>query len=282
MPDNADALKEVVIEDDTKPEETVVIPLKEEQKPATEADKLAEKVREDFDKLYGGRIESLESRLRQSLRQNDQLRTEMGKLAAQPKPEPAPTPVQQKDELDALVEQGNWKEAVSKLAAAEARQLFEQQRQLEQQQVELANRQVRFEQAKQVVISRFPDLNPETGNEESPLSVEFNKVLNEHQWLLREPLGPIEAIRLTEERLRTQGIDPTQFYAAAPEPVGDNKEIIRRQRANLSGLPPSRPGKPGSITLTKSEKEFIDFNGIDVNTYVRNKQLVEQGGVIEA
>src|SRR3990167_3516763 len=152
---------DVIIEDDTKPEETVVIPQKEEEKPVSESDKIAEKVREDFDKLYGSRIEALESRLRQSLRQNDQ--------------------------FDALVEQGNWKEAVSKLAAVEAKQLFEQQRQLEQQQVELQNRQVRFEQAKQVIIQRFPDLDPETGNEESPLSKEFNQVLNENQWLLREP-----------------------------------------------------------------------------------------------
>src|SRR3990167_1518972 len=273
---------DVIIEDDTKPEETVVIPQKEEEKPVSESDKIAEKVREDFDKLYGSRIEALESRLRQSLRQNDQLRTDISKQVAQPKPAPVPTPAQQKDELDALVEQGNWKEAVSKLAAVEAKQLFEQQRQLEQQQVELQNRQVRFEQAKQVIIQRFPDLDPETGNEESPLSKEFNQVLNENQWLLREPLGPIEAIRLTEDRLRAQGVDPTKFYAQQAAPVGDNKEVVRRQRANLSGLPASRPGKPGTITLTKSEKEFIDFNGIDVNTYVRNKQLVEQGGGIEA
>ena len=277
-----DEVKEVVVEDDAPKDEIVTIPPKEEEKAVSEADKLAEKVREDFDKLYGSRLESLESRLRQSLRQNDQLRTDLGKLSTQPKPVEPVAPKAEKDELDALVEQGNWKEAVSKLAAKEAQEIVRQQQVLYQQQVELSNRQVRFEQAKGVVIQRFPDLDPDTGNEESPVSIEFNKVLNEQAWLLREPLGPIEAIRLTEERLRAQGVDPTQ-YQSKTEPLADNKEVIRRQRANLSGLPPSRTGgKPGTITMTRSEKEFIDYQGIPAEEYARNKQILEQeGGVIE-
>ena len=277
-------MKEVIVEDDTKPEETVVIPPKEE-KPPSESDKLAERVREDFDKLYGGRLESLESRLRQSLRQNDQLKTELGKITTQPKPEPTPQPStqQQKDELDALVEQGRWKEAVSKLAAVQAQEIVRQQQELTRQQTELQQRQVRFEEAKQVVIARYPDLDPEMGNEESQVSMEFNKVLNEQPWLLREPLGPTEAMRIVEERLLTQGVDLAQFRTKQVPPVGDNKEVIRRQQANLSGLPASRPtGKPGSITLTKSEKEFIDYWGIEPTEYQKNKEILEAKGGVEA
>lgn len=276
-----DEVKEVVVEDDTKPEETVEIAPKPEEPKVSEADQIAAKVREDFDKLYGSRLESLESRLRQSLRQNDQLKTELGKITIQPKPEPVPTSAQQKDELDALVETGHWKEAVSKLAAKEAQGIIKQQQEFDRQQIELVQRQTRFEQSKQTVIQRFPDLDPATGNEESPVSVEFNKVLNEQSWLLKEPLGPIEALRLTEERLRAQGIDPAQ-YQSKTEPLGDNKEVVRRQRANLSGLPTSRPGKPGSITVTKSEKEFIDYWGIKPEEYAKNKQIAESGGALEA
>jgi len=105
--------REVVVEDDTTPDEQVVIPAKpEEQIQLSDAEKVAAQVREDFDKLYGSRIEALESRLRQSLRQNDQLRSEITKLSQTPPPEVKTAAATEKDELDALVEQGRWKEAV--------------------------------------------------------------------------------------------------------------------------------------------------------------------------
>jgi len=275
--------REVVVEDDTTPDEQVVIPAKpEEQIQLSDAEKVAAQVREDFDKLYGSRIEALESRLRQSLRQNDQLRSEITKLSQTPPPEVKTAAATEKDELDALVEQGRWKEAVGKLAAVQAQEIYRQQQVLEQQQIELAQQQTHFEQAKQVAISTYPDLDPETGNEDSEFSKEFNMVLNENSWLLKEPLGPIEAIRLTEQRLTARGVDPATFRTQ-PEALADNKEVIRRQRASLSGLPPSRTTpKSNTITMTKSEKEFIDYWGISPEEYVRNKAITDERGGIEA
>ena len=278
---------EVDVEDDTRPDETVVIAPPVTEKPLSESAQLATKIREDFDKLYGGRLESVESRLRQALRQNDQLRADMGRLAppsngAPVTPPPTPEPVKQKDELDALVEQGRWKEAVSQLAAKEAQVLFNKQQEIAWQQAELTQRQARFETSKQAVIDRYPDLDPDTGDEESAVSLEFNKVLNEQSWLLREPLGPTEAMRVAEERLIAQGVDIASFRATSA-PSMDNKEVIRRQRASLSGMPASRPAAaPGTMTMTRSEKEMVDYLGLTPEEYVKHKQVTDANGVVEA
>ena len=278
---------EVVVEDDPRPDETVVIAPPVTEKPLSESAQLATKIREDFDKLYGGRLESVESRLRQALRQNDQLRADMGRLAppsngAPVTPPPTPEPVKQKDELDALVEQGRWKEAVSQLAAKEAQVLFNKQQEIAWQQAELTQRQARFETSKQAVIDRYPDLDPDTGDEESAVSLEFNKVLNEQSWLLREPLGPTEAMRVAEERLIAQGVDIASFRATSA-PSMDNKEVIRRQRASLSGMPASRPAAaPGTMTMTRSEKEMVDYLGLTPEEYVKHKQVTDANGVVEA
>ena len=278
---------EVVVEDDIRPDEPVVIAPQVPEKLPSESAQLATKIREDFDKLYGGRLESVESRLRQALRQNDQLRADMGRLAppsngAPVTPPPTPEPVKQKDELDALVEQGRWKEAVSQLAAKEAQVLFNKQQEIAWQQAELTQRQARFETSKQAVIDRYPDLDPDTGDEESAVSLEFNKVLNEQSWLLREPLGPTEAMRVAEERLIAQGVDIASFRATSA-PSMDNKEVIRRQRASLSGMPASRPAAaPGTMTMTRSEKEMVDYLGLTPEEYVKHKQVTDANGVVEA
>lgn len=276
MPDDP-----TVVVEEEKPvaEETVTVETTPAGQPTVE-ETLAAKVKEDFDKLYGSRLESLESRLRQALRQGDQLRTELQKVGQVKSVVAVPTPQAQKDELDQLVESGRWKEAVSKLASKEAEALFEKQQDVARQQQALTERHTRFEAAKATVMSRYPDLHTDTGNEDSLISQTFNHVLNEQPWLLSEALGPIEAMRLMEQRLQEQGFDLRSAQAATTS-LEPNKEIVRRHRANFSGLPTSRPPSSTTITLTKSEKEFLDFNGIDPKEYAKNKQMLESQQAVE-
>ena len=78
-PDGSKESQETVTVDLEKPDKS------QETKPSVE-EQLATKIREDLDKLYGSRLESLESRLRHTIREKDQLRSEVTKLSTTPKP----------------------------------------------------------------------------------------------------------------------------------------------------------------------------------------------------
>ena len=256
-----------------KAPETLEVDL-DEQKPeaAKPEDAIAQKVRDDLDRLYSGKLDQVENRLRGAQRINTQLQQKLQALEQRLAPKAPVTPESQRDaELQALVDKGDWQTAVGKIAEERAAALYQQRLQLEQQQSQIQAMEQTLDQSRQLVSQRYPDLDVENGDPDSDISRTFNAILNQDPGLLRNPYGPEIAMHRMEEAIRAQ------------QSTEQNAETARQQRVGQGGLPVSRgAGVGGKVTLDKEQKEFIDYHGIDPKVYAQMQQSLAQHGGVEA
>lgn len=272
----ADDLLKPVIEEIPEPpvkeEPPVEVSLeKSAQKP--EDEQRSDKMRADFEALYGGRMKQLENGYQAIQRINTKLQSE---LEAVKKATPLSADIsaqssRQPTDPWAGIENGQvWKEAISKLAQEEAKRLFEQQQTLTAQQQQLAAEDSIREGWKQKVVEEFPDLGPE-GDATSEVSTTFNKILNEHPEYLRNPYGPRLAMLDLKEQLQSTG------------KLDSAKESARKSRANLSALPASRPMATGNkIVISKEQADFYKWNKVSPELYAKTAQALEKGEEITA
>ena len=250
-------------------QEKVEIPLETVSDTAKE-EQLATKIRQELETLYGGRLSHVENQLRGSWRVNEKLQKEAQELREKVASGVTETPVQTEDELDLLVKKGDWKTAVAKIAQAQAQTLYQQQVAVEQQQRELRIQQENLEKAKVTAIQTHPELDPETGDPDHPFSVAFEQELNADPRLLRSEYGPLIAMQRAEER-----VNPT---AAELRALPANAEVVRRTRVNASSIPASRSGVDSNkVIVSREQKEFIDFHGVDPATYATVQKSLENG-----
>ena len=236
----------------------------------TADEKLSARIRADFEKLYGGKLEQVENRLRGAQRINTQLQQKVSTLEQKLTPLPVVTPQSAKDaELQALVDKGDWQTAVAKVATEQAERLYQERTVLAQRQAALQAQEHTLETSKALVTQRYPDLDPETGDANSDISRAYVTILNQDQALLSNPYGPEIAMYRMEQALQQQ----TTGVRSA--------ETMRQQRLGQTGLAPSRSAPDnGKVVLTHEQKEFIDYHGIDPKVYAKIQQsLAQQGGV---
>jgi hypothetical protein len=249
-------------------------------KPAPEKGESAE--------AYLKRLQTFESLLAASKRNTEFNRKEVAELRAQienlsrqisiPKA-PEKTASDSKDELDRMVEAGDWKGAVSKLAAEKAAQIIQERDTKLEIQRAAQTRDALFQDSKQKVYEQYPQLHPDTGNEEDPVSQIFIRVVSQHPEWHQNEYGPLLAMYETEKQARAQGVP----LSSARQADASNKEVIRRGRATTGSLPPGRTGiMENKVTLTQSEKAFCDRSNIPYETFARNKQMLSQTGEVQA
>lgn len=215
---------------------------------------------------------AIENQLAATRRVNEKLQKELAEIKTKiATPSPSAPVVATTNELDKLVADGRWQEAVGKVAEEKAQKLFEQKELLRIQQDQAAQSVQRLEQAKQSVIEKYPDLHPETGNAESPVSVAYAQTLNEHPEYLKNEFGPVLAMYEMEKKMNQP---VTQRFQDA----GANYETVRRGRANAASLPPSRPASgKNMVTIDRDEKAMIDYSGINAQTYAKVKKALAGG-----
>lgn len=233
-------------------------------------DQLAEKIKADYERLYGGRLEQIENRLRGSQRISERLQRENEELKTRLTSRSAPTPEAiRKEELDRLVEKGDWQTAVGTIAAEKAEQLYAQRVALEQQAHFLRQQEETLDRAKTSVIGHYPDLDPETGNADSDVSKAYAEELNKDPALLRNPYGPEIAMYRMEQTLNVA------------TRANQDGETLRQRRVGSGNLSPSRPSTgDNKVIIDKEQKEFIDYHGIDPKLYATvQRSLAQQGGV---
>ena len=236
----------------------------------TAEEQLSAKIKADFEKLYGGKLEQVENRLRGAQRINTQLQQKVSSLEQKLTPAPVVTPQSAKDaELQALVDKGDWQTAVARVASEQAERLYQERTVLAQRQQALQVQEQTLETSKSLVIQKYPDLDPETGDADSDISRAYVAMLNHDPGLLSNPYGPEIAMYRMEQALQTQATG-TQ-----------TAEQARQQRVGQTQLAPPRtaPGN-GKVVLDREMKEFIDYHGIDPKVYAKIQQsLAQQGGV---
>ena len=257
----------------SKPEPVVEIDLdaKAPVEPTSE-EKIAAKVKEDLERLYTGKLSQVENRLKGAQRINTTLQQKISALEQKVTPAPAPTPQSAKDaELQALVDKGDWQTAVARVAAEQAEKLYQERTVLQQRQAAQYAQEQALETSKSLVVSRYPDLDPETGDPDSDISHAYTQMLNHDPALLSNPYGPeIAMYRMEQALLQAQNGQ-------------QSAETARQQRLGQTGLTPSRsvPGT-GKVTIDRDEKEFIDYHGIDPKQFAKIKQSLAQQGGVEA
>ena len=234
-------------------------------------EQLSAKIRADFEKLYGGKLEQVENRLRGAQRIITQLQLKVSSFEQKLTP-PAPvTPQSAKDaELQALVDKGDWQTAVAKVATEQAERLYQERTVLAQRQAALQIQEQTLDSSKSLVVQKYPDLDPETGDADSDISRAYVQMLNQDPALLSNPYGPEIAMYRMEQALQ------------ASQRGEQTAETTRQQRVGQTQLAPSRtaPGN-GKVVLDREQKEFIDYHNIDPKVYAQIQQSLAQSGGVE-
>jgi len=165
-----------------------------------------------------------------------------------------------KDELDEMLEKGDWRTPVKQLAQKEFQEMMARQ---QAEWSELQARSVKMstlEKSKQTVRERYPDID----DPDSEISRKYQKVLAENPQYLQNEFGPTLAMRDMEDELRQEGrLD--EFSKKIVE-----KEIIRQTRAGIGAVPKNNVQTSGNkIVLTKEQKDFCDANDIKYQDYAK-------------
>ena len=258
-------LREVVVDEDLKPAVTVDLNKPAETKPP-------EQKSGETDSQYLNRIKQFENQMNASRRVTEGLKRDMEEIKrlVSQRNAPEPQPVATQDELDRMVEAGQWKQAVEKLAEKKAMEIMEKQNSQRTMTESLARRNEILEKSKKAVLERYPELDPEAGDPESEVAKAYVQVWNENPDLWQNERGVLVAMTLMEQRLKSS-------KPSVPE------DSSRRVRASAVSTPPSRTGvKSGIIQLTKEQKQFCDENRIPYDRYARSLQGIETNGSVES
>ena len=246
----SDEVKQVAMEDVEKPETPEVEKPEKKEEPKYVTVEDLQKLQKQFNgvsqtlrhiKDIPGQI----AELRQSIQQNRTL-SPVKKQEAQ-------------DELDELLEKGDWRTPVKKVAEMRFEELMaerdEKFRLSQAQNMKLST----LEENKKVVRDRYQDID----DPESEIAKRYQKVLSEKPHYLGSEFGPVLAMRDMEDELRSEGrLD--EFTKKAVE-----KEVTRQTRAGAGGVPKAAISGSNKVVLSKEQKDFCDSNGIKYENYLK-------------
>jgi len=205
---------------------------------------------------------------------NERLEKELNELKKRSTPveDPKPPVVPQGNELDQMVEKGNWQEAVSILAEKKAKELLDMRESAKKEEDRIQKSVRNLESAKAAVVAKYPELDPQTGDEDSVIHKAFIEALNSRPEYKQNDFGPTLAMMDMERMLKERGVDLGAREASA------NKEVIRRERADVTSMPAARSGiKGGKVIITQEQKEMADYHGIPYPEYARMLKAQEGG-----
>ena len=231
---------------------------------------LASKIKADFEQLYGSRLSDVEKRFenfRQGSRriesERDQLRQENARLKSQQKPSSSP-----EDPWTKVEDGPAWKSRIEQLAEQKAEEKLKSWQAQQQTERYVQEQASTLEASKQQVITKYPDLDPETGTTDSPVAQAYKAVLNEHPDWLVNPYGPTLAMYAMEEKLKASASNGN-----GPAP---------KSRVSLTGLTPSRPAPDTSKRqiLTREQKQFCDRHNLKYEDYLKTAASVEEGVLV--
>jgi len=252
----------------TNPENTetsdggIEVSIGEEQKPQEPQVSATEKPKPQEDDST-----KMRNRLGYQERQIQKLQQQIETMGKPSQPATEPEKEVPVSELDKMVQDGHWQEAVTKLARKEAMDLY----QIEQAKIkEQADQQLltsEIEKNAQSALDRHPELNDAT-SEKAQIWLD---TLNKNPRWRQSPDGPLLTMYKMEEELRKKGYD---IDGSIKKSVESEKE--RLARASATSTPSSRPVSSNKITLSKEQREFCDLNGVKYEDYARN--LAKVGG----
>ena len=240
---------------------------KEKQDPKPAADKKTDEtqyVKIDDLKKLSKQLDGLSSALRTSEKEKKELRSKLddieGRLSGR-----SIKPLEAQDELDKLLEQGEWRKpvaTVARQAVEDALKARDQENSVRQSQAE----KVRLlESSKKQVRDKYPDIDDPA----SETAKTYMKILNEKPHYLKSEYGPVLAMRDMEDTIESESPEPSQ-------------EDRRRLRANASSLRPGTPAKSQEVVLTREQKEFCKTAGMDEKIYLQTlKQMAGRSKELE-
>lgn len=220
---------------------------------------------EDLQKLQDNVNKAIESSRHYTNRKLEDLYKSKPVIVA---PKPA---AQDKDNLDELLEQGNWRTPVETVAEKAVEKALAKQRDEEALKAQEAKRLDTLERSKASVTAKYPDIE----DQKSEVAQRYMKILNEHPEYLSNEFGPVLAMRDMEDNLRQEGrLDEFTKKKVA-------EEVERRTRTNASSIPKSSgtPSSSGKVVLTKEDRELCDRMGIRYEDYARNRKVSETQSV---
>ena len=259
MPDDVKVVVEEEEKDLSQEQVDVTPPVK-----AAEEDQLAAKIKADFEALYGSRIKQTEDRLHGAQRINEKLQREVDQLKVQVV-KPATAVPDAKDPWSGIENGQVWRAEIEKLATQKAQEIITQKAAEQSTQQYLHQQAQTLDASKRSVISKYPDLDPDAGNPDTPVSKAYVSVIAEHPDWLTNPYGPTLAMYAMEEKLK----------------AGANNAPANKSRLAAASSTPSRqaPADTTRITLTREQKAFCDRNQIKYEDYAKTATALEQGAV---
>ena len=171
------------------------------------------------------------------------------------------TPTQKdvaKDELDDLLEKGDWRTPVNRLAEKRFNELMEERDRQAQLRDEQNKRIGTLESNKKTVRDKYPDID----DPDSEIAKRYQKIVQSKPEYLANEFGPTLAMRDMEDELHSEGrLD--EFSKKAVE-----KEVARQTRVGASAIPRSTvPSNSNKIMLTKEQRDFCDSVGLKYENY---------------
>jgi len=162
-------------------------------------------------------------------------------------------PSEAQDEMDKLLEQGDWRTPVGRVAEETVSRILKQREAEQATFNQQASRTQKYELAAKTVYDKYPELH----DPNSEITKTWMRVVNDHPEWHGEPLGPIATMNAMEEILDEQDM------------TNNDAESKRRARVNATSVRPGTPAKTQTITLTKEQKEFCKSAGLSEESYLK-------------
>lgn len=170
-------------------------------------------------------------------------------------------------DLDALIEEGKWKEAVGRISEERVERALANERERYRLEKEKESRLEIWNKSKNYVTSRYPELDPESGNPESEIARLFGSVWSANPRYAAELDGPRLAMQEMEDVMRERGMAIPHGKRSADE--GSLSRRLARQNVASRGK-----GSAREASLDDNEKAFAQWSGIDEGEYEKTKKAL--------
>lgn len=255
-----------------EPGVTVDLDKQDDGQPDPKLEQLKTDLRAELEKEFQNRIKPFINQAEQARRQAEQYRVQLEQTTKK-----SAAPEQTQDELDKLVDSGNWKEAVTRLADQRATAIIQQREQQTRIEQEALARKQLLDSSISKVTTLYPELDEHTGDPTSEVSKTFTRLMNQNPDLLSNSRGPEVVMHEMEREMVMAGQTPRSWQAAA-KPNG-----APANRAAATTLTPSRQALPANkVVLTREQKAFCDRQGVKYEDYARIARTLDSAGGVEA
>ena len=170
------------------------------------------------------------------------------------------------DEIDQLA-QKDWKAAVKKLGADEAKRVLDEER-AQKEALAKQQDQVAILNASRAKVASKYNLEDEN-SEEYKL---YTEAMNENPQFLSNPYGPELTMYEMEKKMRSKGLKLPEERQDFNNEV--DLETQRRERIGAGGAtPPGSAGGSGKVTLTTQQVQFARENNIPLEAMAKMAKL---------